>query len=393
MEVDHQNRTFRILSIIVFAQFCCTSLWFAGNGVMPELAETYHLKMSMVSVLTSAVQLGFISGTLLFAVLALADRFSPSKVFFVCAILAGGMNLGLMLDANNLTSLTVLRFFTGFFLAGIYPVGMKISADYFQKGLGVSLGYLVGALVLGTALPHILRDQLTDIHWTGVIKTVSALSFTGGTAMVLLVPDGPFRQAAGGIRLSAFTTVFKKRAFRKAAFGYFGHMWELYAFWTFVPLLIHAFNTNRQGVDLNVSFWSFMIIGVGGLSCVFGGYLSRKWGETRVAFSALFLSGVCCLLVPLVYMYSGPMVFLFFLLLWGAFVVADSPLFSTLVAHNAIPELKGTALTIVNCLGFTITIISIQLIGFLFENTGSVSVFILLAIGPFAGILQQRMSE
>lgn len=386
-------RTFRILCVIVFAQFCCTSLWFAGNGVMPELAATFHLNMNAVGLLTSAVQLGFISGTLSFAILSLADRFSPSRVFFICALLAGGMNIGLIMDFNTLSSLIGFRFLTGFFLAGIYPVGMKISADYFQKGLGVTLGFLVGALVLGTALPHILRDQMSGVHWSSVIKTVSSLSLFGGMILVVFVPDGPYRKTAGRIHLSAFTTVFRKREFRKAAFGYFGHMWELYAFWTFVPLIIQLYNENRQNVELSVSFWSFMIIGVGAFSCVIGGYLSKRWGERLIAYSALFMSGCCCLLVPWVFLSAGPYAFIVFLLLWGAFVVADSPLFSTLVAHNAIDELKGTALTIVNCLGFTITIVSIQLISYLYENTGSMMVLMFLALGPIAGILQQGISK
>ena len=148
-----------ILPVIVLSQFCCTSLWFAGNGVMPDLVSTFGLSESAIGHLTSAVQFGFIVGTLVFAILSIADRFSPSKVFFTCAILGALFNLGVVWEGNSLGSLLSFRFFTGFFLAGIYPVGMKIAADYFEKGLGKSLGYLVGALVVGTAFPHLLKEM------------------------------------------------------------------------------------------------------------------------------------------------------------------------------------------------------------------------------------------
>ena len=176
-----------ILAIIVFCQFCCISLWFAGNGVMDDLLSEFGLKKNALGHLTSAVQFGFISGTLLFAILTISDRFSPSKVFFISAVLGAFFNILMIFESNTYMSLIILRFLTGFFLAGIYPVGMKIAADYFQKGLGVSLGFLVGALVVGTAFPHVLKEFTRDISWRFVIVITSLLSFLGGLIMIAFI--------------------------------------------------------------------------------------------------------------------------------------------------------------------------------------------------------------
>lgn len=181
-----------ILPVIVLSQFCCTSLWFAGNGVMPDLVSTFGLNESAIGHLTSAVQFGFIVGTLVFAILSIADWFSPSKVFFSCALLGALFNLGIIWDENGLASILSFRFFTGFFLAGIYPVGMKIAADYYEKGLGKSLGFLVGALVVGTAFPHLLKEMTHTLSWKTVLVATSILAVLGGTLMVILVPNGPF---------------------------------------------------------------------------------------------------------------------------------------------------------------------------------------------------------
>jgi MFS family permease len=213
-----------ILPVIVISQFCCTSLWFAGNGVMTILVDTFNLPENALSHLTSAVQFGFIFGTFVFALLTISDRFSPSKVFFISAILGAIFNLGLIITTQSLFSLVSFRFFTGFFLAGIYPVGMKIATDYYQKGLGKSLGYLVGALVLGTALPHLLKDFLTNYSYKSVIISTSILSFLGGLLMVIFVKDGPYRKPSVGLNLESSFQVFKNWNFRNAAFGYFGHM-------------------------------------------------------------------------------------------------------------------------------------------------------------------------
>ena len=381
------NRNKIILPVIVCAQFCCTSLWFAGNGVMNDLVLTFGLEASALGHLTAAVQFGFIAGTLIFAILTIADRFSPSKVFLGSALLGAMFNLGVTWEGNSLTSILLLRFFTGFFLAGIYPVGMKIAADYYDTGLGKSLGFLVGALVIGTAFPHLLNEMTEVFPWKSVLIATSSLAALGGLMMLVFVPDGPYRKPAQKIDLSAYFGVFHNPKFRSAAFGYFGHMWELYAFWVFVPVMLKTYEMQNPGLNFNISLLSFFIIGTGGLACVLGAYIAQTFGTKQTAFFALLLSCGCCLISPFLFAVELESVFIGFLIFWGMVVVADSPLFSTLVAQNATAELKGTALTIVNCIGFSITIISIQLINVLLEFTDSNSIYTILAIGPIFGLI------
>ncbi|MDO6596855.1 MFS transporter [Oceanihabitans sp. 2_MG-2023] len=375
-----------ILPIIVFSQFCCTSLWFAGNSVIHDLILNFNLPANALGHLTSAVQFGFIIGTLLFAILTIADRFSPSKVFFISAILGSLFNFAVIYEANNLTSLLFLRFFTGFFLAGIYPVGMKIASDYYDKGLGKSLGFLVGALVLGTAFPHLLKEITGTFPWKSVLIATSSLALLGGLLMGFLVPNGPYCKPNLQTDLSVCFSVFKNKKFRSVAFGYFGHMWELYAFWTFVPILLKKYSTIHT-VDYNIHVLSFIVIGIGGLACIIAGYIAQRKGTQKIAFIALLLSCICCLISPLLFTIENEYFFIGFLLFWGMVVIADSPLLSTLVAQNAEPKIKGAALTIVNCIGFAITIISIQIITKMLEITDSNIIFIILAIGPIFGLL------
>lgn len=377
----------RILATIVVAQFFCTSVWFATNAIMPDLIQGYRLSGAYLAHLTSAVQLGFISGTLLYALLAVADRFSPSKVFFGSAVLAALFNLAVSIEGASVAGLLLFRFLTGFFLAGIYPVGMKIASDYFQKGLGPSLGFLVGALVLGTALPHALKTVGAQLPWKYVVYATSTLALLGGGAMRLLVPDGPYRRKGQALQFSAFLKGFGNKTFRAAAGGYFGHMWELYAFWAFVPVMLSAYQQKFPAAAVPVPLLSFVIIASGGLACVASGLLSQRLGAKKVATAALALSGLCCLASPLFLMNSSIVLLVLFLLFWGLVVVADSPLFSTLVAQHAPEATRGTSLTIVNCIGFSITIISIQLLSFLSVHTNVQYIFMLLAIGPVAGLI------
>jgi MFS family permease len=385
--MSNKNTPTRILPIIVFSQFCCTSLWFAGNAVMPNLIVDFKLASTALGSLTSAVQFGFIIGTLIFAILSIADRFSPSKVFFFCALIGATFNIVAVWEDNTLWSLLSSRFATGFFLAGIYPVGMKIASDYFEKGLGKSLGFLVGALVLGTAFPHLLKQFTQNIQWQLVIYITSLLAVIGGVLLLVLVPDGPFQKRSTKLDFSAFFQVFRKAEFRSSAFGYFGHMWELYAFWAFVPIILVVYQELHFNVAFNVPLLSFIIIGIGSFSCILGGYISERVGVKNTASISLFLSGICCLLSPLLILYSSPTLFIAFLILWGMVVIADSPLFSTLVAKNAPAEIKGTALTVVNSIGFAITILSIQLLNFLRIEISPVFLFVILAIGPLFGLL------
>jgi MFS family permease len=376
-----------VLAVIVISQFFCTSLWFAGNAIIGNIASDLHLAPSFLSLLTSFIQFGFILGTLVFAVFTISDRFSPSLVFCCSAILAGVFNLGISLDKVGPNEILIFRFFTGFFLAGIYPVGMKIASDYYQKGLGKSLGLLIGALVVGTALPHLLKNSSAGFPWQYIIYTTSFLSLLGGLAMLFLVPDGPYRKSAQKIKLNEFMNGFKNKKFRAVSFGYFGHMWELYTFWAFIPVMIASYNVRFPETQLNIPLLSFFIIASGSIACIYSGILSQYFGEKKVATLSLLLSCICCLISPFFLFSNSTTLFIVFLFIWSLVVIADSPLFSTLIAQNAPEELKGTSLIIVNCIGFAITIMSIQMISIFSENLGQQYIYMLLAIGPLLGLI------
>lgn len=374
----------RILPAIVFAQFAGTSLWFAGNAVIPDLVQELQLNEMAVGYVTSAVQLGFIAGTLLFAFLSVADRISPSKVFLGCAILGATANT-LTVYSDTFLLLMTSRFATGFFLAGIYPVGMKIASDWHKEGLGKALGYLVGALVLGTAFPHLIKFFTADLPWRTILYATSWFATLGGFVLYFAVPDGPHQSKKGAFKPSAMIRLFKNRNFRSAALGYFGHMWELYAFWAFVPVML-GFYAQTIAADINIGLWSFVIIAAGSISCAVGGHWSLKAGSKKVALISLVGSGICCVLLPFFVGLSFSL-FIILLFVWGLFVVSDSPQFSTLVAHSSDNQYVATGLTIVNSIGFAITIFSIQLVSYLWAQWQSPWVFWVLAVGPILGAL------
>ena len=381
------QRPWYILPVIVLAQFAGTSLWFAGNAVILDLQEAYLLPETALGGLTSAVQLGFIVGTLMYAITLLADRFSPGLVFFLSALLGALANATIGWLATDYETILLARFLTGFFLAGIYPVGMKIASDWFEAGLGKALGYLVGALVLGTAFPHLLRFTATDVPWQRVVQGTSAIAVVGGLTLWWLVPDGPFLRRGSQFDPRSIYRMFQLPDFRSAALGYFGHMWELYAFWAFVPVAL-AIGISGMS-ETTLSLLSFVVIALGGLGCVLGGYASAKKGSARIAIWMLSTSGIIGLLSPGLFQ-ASPYIFMLGMGLWGFTVVGDSPQFSTLVARNAPPEYRGSALTIVNSLGFAITIGSIQLLNYLVLVIPPAYLFLPLVIGPILGILVTR---
>ncbi len=377
-----QTRVPWILPVIVFSQFAGTALWFAGNAVLGDLQREWGLPAEALGYVTSAVQLGFIAGTLAFAFFAVSDRFSPRIVFFVCSILGALANLGVYALAEGFWSLLAFRFATGFFLAGIYPVGMKIASGWYRSDLGNALGFLVGALVVGTAFPHLLKGLGQAVPWEAVLLAVSALAAFGGLLMLALVPDGPYLAKATKFDPKALAVIFRSRLFRASAFGYFGHMWELYAFWAFVPLVLAA----HAAGTVNVPFWAFAVIAAGFVGCAGGGLVSLRSGSARVAFVQLAASGVCCAVSPLFFDAPTPL-FLAFLVFWGIVVVGDSPQFSALNAANAPRELVGSALTIANCIGFAITIVSIQLLNALATVVSPANLFLALTPGPILGLI------
>lgn len=378
----------RILPTLVFSQFGGTSLWFAGNAVLPELQASLQLQDGALALLTSAVQLGFIAGTLVFAFLSLSDRFSPRLLFLLCALLGAVANGLVVFAANDLYAVLLLRALTGFLLAGIYPVGMKIAASWYNAGLGKAIGYLVGALVLGTAFPHLIRGFGATLPWQQVLVAVSLLAALGGVALYLLVPEGPYLRKGVSFKMNNMLRAFRDKDFTAAALGYFGHMWELYTLWVFTPLILMT--TLPQLSLAQVSAYSFLVIAAGALGCVGGGYLSQVYGSARVAFVQLLLSGLCCLLSVVVFQLDLPQVLIPFMLFWGIVAAGDSPQFSALTAQTAPPQLVGTALTVVVSIGFAITVVSIQFTGFLLTSLPVHTVFVLLAIGPALGLMGLR---
>ncbi|MBI1803283.1 MAG: MFS transporter [Ignavibacteriae bacterium] len=384
--VANDSRPFRILPVIIVSQFAGTSLWFASNAIVPDLQRAWNLPPDAVATMTSAVQLGFILGTLASAFFTISDRFSPRLIFFLSSLLGAGFNLLLAFSAGKYSTFLLLRFLIGISLAGIYPVGMKIASGWYRLGLGNALGFLVGALVLGTSFPHLIRSLGAHLAWQDVLLSVSAIAAAGGVLMALLVPDGPHLTRGVRFSVKALPAIFRSRDLRAAAFGYFGHMWELYTFYAFVPLLLSVYASMHPQSVTNVSFWSFCTIAAGSIGCVGGGILSNFFGSARVAWTQLFASGLLCLCSPFLFVLPTEL-FLLLLLLWGLAVVGDSPQFSTLVARYAPPELVGSALTISNSIGFAITIVSISVISSLSQTIMIRYLFVLLAPGPILGLI------
>ena len=375
----------RILPVIVLALFAGAALWFGGNAVIDDLRRELGLPEGALGYVTSAVQLGFIVGTLVFAFFAVADLYSPRIVYFACSLAGAAANAAACMLAADLASLLAWRFATGFFLAGIYPVGMKIASGWYQRDLGNALGWLVGALVLGTAFPHLLKASGQALPWEAVLLGASALAAAGGLAMLVLVPDGPHLARGGKFDPRALASIFRAPRFRASAFGYFGHMWELYAFWAFLPVVLAA----RAAAPLNEPLWTFQVIAAGTLGCVAGGLVSVRTGSAPVAFAQLLASGACCALSPLLF-YAPTSAYLAFVLFWGVAVAGDSPQFSALNAANAPPGLVGSALTIVNCIGFSLTIPSIELLNWAAPRMGAQWPFLLLVPGPVLGLAALR---
>ena len=373
-----------ILPTIALAQLGGTSLWFAANAIDADLRRDWDLSGSTAGAVTSAVHAGFIVGTLFYSLLMIADRFSPRKVYLFSSVLAALSNAAVLLLPAALLSMTGTRFGIGFFLAGIYPVGMKIASGWYQKGLGGALGFLVGALVVGTALPHALRGLGTAWPWQEVILVLSALAVGGGLLMWLLVPDGPYLAKGGKVSARALTLIWHDRKVRASVFGYFGHMWELYGVLMLIPIIFaHYLQTPSSP---QVSWLSFAAIGVGAIGCAAGGMLAGPWGSGIVAWVQLLVSGICCLLAP--WMLLAPWwLFVSWMMVWGLAVSGDSPQFSALTARNSPPEVVGGVLTLVNCIGFGISIVSIQVVSLALQHYPLATVLPWLAVGPAIGLV------
>jgi DHA1 family inner membrane transport protein len=374
-----------VLPVLVLAQFAGTSLWFAVNAVMPDLQRAFGWPATAVGTLTSALQAGFIAGTLVFALLAIADRFAPRRVFLVCALAGAGCTVGAWAMVSDFSALLAWRFATGFFLAGIYPVGMKIAAQWYTRGLGPALGVLIGALVLGSASAHALRAIGDTLPWPTLMLGVAALAAAGGVSLYALLPDPPGAVArVTTLQWRALATIVTDARVRSSVFGYFGHMWELYTLWVLAPLILA---TRLEGSAL--SWTAFLVLGAGMLGCVGGGWLAPRFGSARVAGVQLAVSGLCCLLAP--WLIGAPdALFYGWLLVWGITVSGDSPQFSTLTARNAPPQAVGSVLTLTNSIGFAISIASILLFVELTRVVPLGWLLTGLALGPALGLWALR---
>ncbi|HEV8204189.1 MAG TPA: MFS transporter, partial [Pyrinomonadaceae bacterium] len=355
------------------------SLWFSGSAVVPALSAEWHLSPSQISWIAIAVQLGFVAGTLISATLNLPDIISTRHLLAISAFLGAAVNVVFGLYVHDPSTAIVLRFATGVCLAGVYPPGMKIMATWFRERRGMALGVLVGALTLGKATPYLV-NALGSANWRSNVLFVSLLAAIGGLIVLFFVEDGPYALPAAKFDMSQIVRVFGNRGVRLASFGYFGHMWELYAMWIWVPVMIRS---SLNGDSRLAEVGSFIVIGAGAIGCVVAGLIADRVGRTLVTSWAMAISGTCCLVIG--FLYGGnPFVLLLVAAIWGATVVADSAQFSSCVTELGDPQYIGTALTVQMCIGFLLTNISIELVPKISDWRYA---FMILAPGPLFGVI------
>lgn len=392
--------------LIVLAQCLSTSLWFSPSGVADSLVREWQLSAAAFGWLLAATQLGFIVGTLGFALSGAADRFQPTRIFVVCSTLGAAANAAVTWGVNDYAVFWALRAVVGLCLAGIYPLGMKMLVQRVGSQPAAALGWLVGMLTLGTAMPHGLRALGQSWPWQEVLLASSALALLGAALVAWTAPPsrqpGPKAAATGSapvssakpVRLNtrALKAVMAVPGYRASALGYFGHMWELYAFWSVLPWLSGPISRSLTAAGYSwvpsVALISFAAIGVGFGGCVLGGMWSRRVGSARVAATALGASGLMCLVYPFI-PDTWPLVQLGALLFWGFCVVADSPQFSAMSAQHAPPQWLGSALVMQNGVGFLITVLSILLLGWAVQHAGSMALWLLVP-GPVLGLWALR---
>jgi MFS family permease len=365
------------LARLAVALVLAMSTWFSASAVVPQLRGEWSLSDTSASWLTIAVQLGFVAGALVSSVFTIADLVPPRFVILAGALGAAGAN-ALLLAADGAAAAVPLRLATGFFLAGVYPPALKLMATWFRRGRGTALGILVGALTVGSALPHLVNG-LGGLDWRTVVVATSALTLAGGLIAGFTVPEGPFSFPRAVFAPQQARLVFANRGVRLASLGYFGHMWELYAMWAWFLVF---FSTVEPGET--AAFATFAVIGIGGLGCWAGGVLGDRIGRPETTAGLLALSGSCSIAAGL--LLDAPRWLLVTVaLVWGFTIVADSAQFSTLVTEHAEQAYVGTALTLQLALGFTLTVATIWLVPVLADAVGWRFAFAFLAPGPALG--------
>ena len=380
------------VATIALAQLFGTSLWFSANSATDTLMTSWQISAADIGWLTSAVQGGFILGTMIMALGGLAERYRASLIFVVSAACGALFNACFAWFSEGLASGIVFRFLVGLSLAGIYPVGMKLIVSWAPERTGQALAQLVAMLTLGTALPHALREAGADLPWQYVILASSMLALLGAF-LIHLLGDGPHLPGTGQAKHASGTTserqltvfdAFKVNRFRAAALGYFGHMWELYAFWTWLPAWLLAGGSTRT------SLLTFLTVGGAGVAgSLLGGWASDRFGRSPAAVAALATSGACCLLSPWLFA-ASPALLLPFLAVWGAAVIADSGVFSTAVSETSDQRYVGTALTVQTAVGFALTVLTIALVPVVAQATDWRWAFWLLVPGPLLGAVAMR---
>ena len=377
-----------MLAVLAASELCGMAPWFSASAVAPALSRLWRLDTAGGAWLTISVQLGFVAGALVSALLTLSDRWSARRLVAGCAWLAGLATLGVAFAPGPGAGIA-LRMLTGAALAGVYPPGMKIVAGWYREGRGLAIGVLVGALTLGSALPHLIRWAVPAEYWRPVLDIAAAAALLGGLLVLLVPHDGPFATPAPPFTWRAAPSILANRAVSLTNLGYLGHMWELYAMWTWLAAFVAASEVARTGGDSTGSgapaFITFAVVGSGALGCWLGGKYADRWGRTLITSVAMTVSGACALAVGLVFGRPLP-VLVPLLLVWGVTVVADSAQFSAAVSELAPRELVGTALTLQTSLGFLLTCLTIYLLPWVAARMGWRWSMSLLALGPACGV-------
>jgi MFS family permease len=376
---------------IAVAEFLAMTLWFSATAVTPALVAAFHMSGGEAAWLTMAVQAGFVAGSLLTAIFNLPDVINARYIFAIGCLVGAAANAGVAC-AGGAGSAIALRLITGVALACVYPPGMKLVAGWFAHRRGPALGILIGALTIGSAFPHLMAAALPDLTWQSLVLVSSVLALAGGAIVVLLVRDGPYVAANAPFDARAVLDVWINRGTRRSILGYLGHMWELYAVWTwmaaFAAASLAAFARSHAGTGLHASgsLAAFVVIASGAAGAALAGLLADRVGKARVAAWAMAISAVCSVASALVF--GASPVWLYLLaVIWGVAVVADSAQFSALVTEFSSREYVGTALTLQTCAGFLLTMISIRLTPLIAATVGWRWGFLFLVPGPVLGIL------